>query len=67
VFAALIPLVWFVVLASLLKFEWLAAFTDDQRIMVLAAVINLGLGSLIGFAFGTSVGSQRKDQLLQGR
>jgi muramidase (phage lysozyme) len=65
--AAILPLIWLVVLASLFRFEWLAAFTDDQRIMVLAAVINLGLGSLIGFAFGTSIGSQRKDALLQGR
>lgn len=61
---SILPLIWAVVLASLLKFEWLATFTDDQRIMVLAAVINLGLGSLIGFAFGTSIGSQRKDALL---
>lgn len=64
VFAAIMPLIWAVVLASLLKFEWLSAFTDDQRIMVLAAVINLGLGSLIGFAFGTSIGSQKKDAML---
>jgi muramidase (phage lysozyme) len=64
---AILPLIWAVVLASLVKFDWVATFTDDQRIMVLAAVINLGLGSLIGFAFGTSIGSQRKDALLQGR
>lgn len=63
---SILPLIWMVVIASLLKFEWLAVFTDDQRIMVLAAVINLGLGSLIGFAFGTSIGSQRKDALLSG-
>lgn len=64
VFLAIMPPIWLVVFASVVKVEWLAAFTDDQRIMVLAAVINLGLGSLIGFAFGTSISTQKKDAVL---
>jgi hypothetical protein len=62
--AVLIPLIYFVVIAALLKVEWLATFTDDARMMVITAVINLALGSLIGYAYGTTIGSARKDQAL---
>jgi muramidase (phage lysozyme) len=62
--AMLIPLIYAVVIAALLKVEWLATFTDDARMMVITAVINLALGSLIGYAYGTTIGSQKKDALL---
>lgn len=60
----LVPLIYMVVAAALVRVEWLATFTDDARMMVITAVINLALGSLIGYAYGTSMSSARKDQLL---
>jgi hypothetical protein len=62
-----IPLIYFVVIAALLKVEWLATFTDDARMMVITAVINLALGSLIGYAYGTTIGSQKKDAALAAK
>lgn len=52
---AVLPLVYAVVLAALVKFPWLAEFSDDARMMVITAVINLILGSLIGYVYGQSM------------
>lgn len=64
--AVLVPLIYAVVLAALLKAPWLAEFTPDARMMVITAIINLALGSLIGYAYGTTLGSQKKDAMIAG-
>jgi muramidase (phage lysozyme) len=53
-FVALVPLIYAVVAAALVKQPWLAEFSDDARMMVITAVINLILGSIIGYVYGQS-------------
>lgn len=53
-FLALVPLIYAVVAAALVKQPWLAEFSDDARMMVITAVINLILGSIIGYVYGQS-------------
>ncbi len=52
---AVLPLVYAVVGAALVKQSWLAEFSDDARMMVITAVINLILGSIIGYVYGQSM------------
>lgn len=61
---AVLPLVYAVVLSSLLKFPWLAEITSEVRTGVITSVTGLVLGSLMGYFYGTSASSQRKDSLL---
>jgi hypothetical protein len=51
---AFLPLIYSVVLAALVKRPWLAEFSDDARMMVITAVINLILGALVGYVYGQS-------------
>lgn len=60
----LLPLVYAVVLAALLRFEWLAEITSEVRTGVITSVTGLILGSIVGYFYGTSASSSRKDSTL---
>jgi muramidase (phage lysozyme) len=60
----LLPLIYAVVGAALLKFEWLAEMTSEVRAGVIGSVTGLVLGSLVGYFYGTSASSAKKDAAL---
>lgn len=57
---AVLPLVYAVVIAALLKAPWIAEITSEVRTGVITSVTGLILGSLMGYFYGTSASSQRK-------
>jgi hypothetical protein len=59
-----LPLIYAVVLAALLKFSWLAEITSEVRTGVITSVTGLALGSLMGYFYGTSASSAKKDAAL---
>jgi muramidase (phage lysozyme) len=59
-----LPLIYAVVLAALLKFSWLAEITSEVRTGVITSVTGLILGSLMGYFYGTSASSAKKDAAL---
>lgn len=62
-----LPLIYAVVLAALLKFEWLAEITSEVRTGVITSVTGLILGSLMGYFYGTSATSAKKDAALASK
>lgn len=60
--AAIMPLIYMVVGAVMFGSD----YTDDQRTLVITAVINLALGGIIGFFLGTGYNSQRRADLREG-
>lgn len=64
---ALMPLVYAVVVAALIKTPWLAEMSGEMRSFVINSVMMFGLGSVIGYVYGTTMSSAKKDALIASK
>lgn len=63
----IMPLVYAIVIASLVKASWLTEFTNDQRMFVWSFIIGGAFGAIVGFVYGTTIQSAKKDDIIAGR
>ncbi len=61
------PLIYIIVLATLGKAEFLGDITSETRAQVIGTALGLLFGGILGYFYGTSQGSQRKDSLIAGK
>lgn len=64
---AFMPLIYMVVIAALIKQDWIAEVTSETRAFVIGFVLGSIGASILAYFYGTTVGSQKKDALIAAK
>lgn len=64
---AFMPLIYMVVIAALIKQDWIAEVTSETRAFVIGFVLGSIGASILAYFYGTTVGSQKKDAVIAAK